>query len=137
MLKKTIKYVDYEGVEREEDFFFNLSKPEVLEMQVSEDGGLDKYLKRIIKENDAKKIMEIFKVLIKKSYGEKSPDGRRFIKSPELSEAFSQTEAYSNLFMELALNAESASDFVNGIIPKMDELDNLPAQTNTPKLLEK
>lgn len=121
MLKKTIKYVDYDGNEREEDFYFNLSKAELIEMQMSVNGGIDKYLKRIISEKDTVKIMKEFKSIILKAYGEKSDDGKRFVKSEELSEAFSQTEAYSELLFELIADPDKAASFVKGIIPNIPE----------------
>lgn len=117
MLKKTITYTDYNGTERKEDFYFNLSKAEVMEMEMSTSGGLAQMINKIIETQDSPAIIKIFKDLILKAYGEKSPDGKRFIKSPELSEAFAQTEAYSNLFMELATDADAAAKFVNGITP--------------------
>lgn len=120
MLKKTMTYVDYDGNERTEDFYFNLTKAEIMEMDLSASGGLDKLITKIVAEQDGAKIVEIFKKIILGAYGEKSLDGKRFIKSPELSEAFSQTEAYSDLFMELATNAEKAAEFINGIVPKID-----------------
>lgn len=116
MLKKTITYVDYNGVERTEDFYFNLSQAECVEMDIS-NFGMVEYINKIVSTLDNKKIVEIFKDLILKSYGEKSLDGKRFIKTKEVSEAFSQTEAYSNLYIELATNADAAIEFVNGIIP--------------------
>lgn len=118
MLKKTIKYVDYNGVERCEDFYFNLSKAEVTEMQVSEEGGYDQMLQRIVDAQNNKEIFKHFKAIILKAYGVKSQDGKRFIKSEELSEEFSQTEAFVELIMELASNETAAAEFVNGIIPK-------------------
>lgn len=118
MLKKTITYTDFDGNERTEDFYFNLTKAEVTEMEMSTEGGLTKSLNKIVAEQDSKKIIESFKDLILRSYGEKSPDGKRFIKSQELRDSFAQTEAYSDIFMELATNAELASAFVNGIIPQ-------------------
>lgn len=117
MLKKTITYTDYNGVERTEDFYFNLSKAELAEMELSADGGLAETLKRIIDAKDSKQLVAVFKDLVLRSYGEKSPDGKRFIKSEELRIAFSQTEAYSDLFMELATNDNAAVEFVNGIVP--------------------
>lgn len=117
MLKKTVTYIDYNGNERTEDFYFNLSKAEVTEMELSVNGGLSKMLENIVASNDAAQIIATFKDIVLKAYGEKSPDGKRFIKSKELSEAFSQTEAYSEIFMELALDDKAAADFVNGIIP--------------------
>lgn len=121
MLKRTMTYTDYDGNQRTEDFYFNLSKAEIMEMDLSATGGLDKWISRIVAEQDGKKIVEIFKQIILKAYGEKSLDGKRFVKSPEISEAFSQTEAYSDLFIELATDAEKAAEFINGIVPKGEE----------------
>lgn len=117
MLKKTIKYTDYNGVERTEDFYFNLSKAEVMEMEMSTTGGLAEMINRVVAAQDTPSIIKIFKDLILKAYGEKSADGKRFIKSPEISDGFSQTEAYSILFMELSTDADAAAAFVNGITP--------------------
>lgn len=117
MLKKRIKYTDYNGEQREEDFYFNLSKAEIIEMELSTTGGLKNMIEKITDTRDMPQLIALFKKLIMKSYGEKSPDGKRFIKSTELSDAFMQTEAYSELFMELATNDDAASEFVNGIIP--------------------
>ena len=120
MLKKTITYTDYNGNERTEDFYFNLTKAEIMEMEMSTTGGLAEMIKRIVAAQDAPAIIKVFKELILKAYGEKSPDGKKFIKSEELSNSFAQTEAYSQLFMDLATNADAAADFVNGITPKID-----------------
>ena len=117
MIKETIKYTDYNGIERAEDFCFNLSKAEIMEMELSTTGGLAELIQKIVKEQDAPAIIKIFKDLILRAYGEKSADGKRFIKSDELALAFSQTEAYSNLFMKLATDADAAAKFINGIIP--------------------
>ena len=117
MLKKTITYTDYNGITRTEDFYFNLTKAEIMEMQLSTNGGLDVMIKKIIDSQDAPSIIKIFKELILKAYGEKSDDGKRFVKSKEISEGFAQTEAYSQLFMELATDTDAASKFVNGIVP--------------------
>lgn len=117
MLKKTITYTDYNGVERTEDFYFNLSKAEIMEMELGVSGGYAEMLKSIVNANDAPTLIKIFKDLVLRAYGEKSADGKRFVKSDAISEAFSQTEAYSILFMELATNADEAAKFVNGIVP--------------------
>lgn len=117
MLKKTITYEDYNGVERKEDFYFNLSKVELTEMQMGADGGMSEYLQKIVDAKDSATIMEMFKTLILKAYGEKVDDGKRFKKSKELSEAFSQTPAYEVLYMELAFDADAAAKFVKGIVP--------------------
>lgn len=118
MLKKTIKYTDYEGVEKTRDFYFNLNKAELLEMEMGTNGGMERMINKIINAQDTKSIIEIFKDLILRAYGEKSIDGEQFIKSKEASIKFSQTEAFSELFMELATDANAASDFINGIIPQ-------------------
>lgn len=117
MLKKAITYTDYNDVERTETFYFNLNKAEITEMEMSTTGGLTEMINRMVETQDAPAIIKTFKDLILKAYGEKAPDGKHFIKSEALSEAFSQTEAYSVLFMELATNAEAASKFIEGIIP--------------------
>jgi len=118
MLKKTITYVDYNGVDRVEPFYFNLTKAEITEMDLLTEGGLEAMLRKIIDTKDVPSFAKIFKTIILKSYGIKSDDGKRFIKSKELSEEFSQTEAYSELFMELLSDADKAAAFVNEIIPK-------------------
>lgn len=117
MIKKTLTYTDYNGNERTEDFYFNLTKAELTEMELSQSGGLTAMMEKIIASQDTKQIVEIFKDLILRAHGEKSLDGRRFIKTQEIRDNFAQTEAYSDLFMSLASNAELASEFVNGIVP--------------------
>lgn len=121
MITKTIKYTDYNGLEREEKFLFNLSKAELMEMEMGTTGGLAETIQKIIETQDTPSIIKIFKDLILKAYGEKSADGKRFIKIDDngtpLSIGFSQTEAYSILFMELSTNSKAAADFINGVIP--------------------
>lgn len=143
MLSKDIKYTDYNGVEREEKFLFNLSKAELMEMELGTSGGLAEMIKNIVAAQDTPSIIKIFKELVLKAYGEKSPDGKRFIKVDEkgnpLSVAFSQTEAYSNLFMELATNADAAAKFVRGIIPSDieisdEDLKNIDLPSGVPQL---
>lgn len=124
MLKKTITYTDYNEITHTETYYFNLSKAECMEMEMSTSGGLTEMINKIIETQDIPAIIKIFKDLILKAYGVKSPDGKRFIKSEELSTAFAQTEAYSVLFMELATNAEEAAAFVNGIMPSIDKKSN-------------
>ena len=127
MLKKTITFTDYNGAERKEDFYFNLSEAECLEMEMSVQGGLIEKINRIIAAQDNPSLFALFKDLVLSAYGEKGPDGRQFLKYDEngrrLSDGFKQTEAYSMLIMELATNAELASEFVNGIIPKKVNAD--------------
>ena len=122
MLKETITYVDYNGVERTEDHYFNLTKAEIMEMELSTTGGLSEMITRIVAAKDAPAIIKVFKDLILAAYGEKSPDGKYFRKSPEISEAFAQTEAYSILFIRLATDADAAAKFVNGIVPAGEQL---------------
>lgn len=116
MLKKTITYTDYNGVERTEDFYFNLSKAEAIEMQANASGSLEELYRQIVAEQDTAKIYAMFKDLVLKAYGKKSLDGKRFVKSPELSEEFSQTEAFSELIMEIMTKPDAASAFANGIV---------------------
>ncbi len=128
MLQKTIKYKDYNGNERSKTFYFNLNKAELAEMQLTTKGGLDEMIQRIINTQDVPKLIEIFKDIILKSYGEKSADGEVFIKKDEnghkLADRFAQTEAYSELFMELSTDSTEAAAFINGIIP-----DDIPVNT--------
>lgn len=118
MLKKTITYEDYDGNKRTEDFYFNLSKAEILEMEVGIDGSMREKLIRIVNENNPGRIIETFKEILLKAYGVKSGDGKRFIKSKEVLDEFVQTEAYTTLYMQLATDADFAVEFVNGILPK-------------------
>jgi len=111
-------YTDYNGETRKEDFYFNMTRAEVTEMELSIEGGLSDMIKRVTEAKDVPTIMKIFKDLVLRAYGQKSPDGKRFIKSKELSEEFAQTEAYSDLFMELATDSTAAAAFVNGIMPQ-------------------
>ena len=117
MLKKTMTFTDYNGTERTEDFYFNLNQAELTKMEMSINGGLTEMIKRVVAAQDAPAIIEIFEDLIQKSFGVKTLDGRGFIKRKEDLEAFMATEAYSNLFMELATDSDAASKFVNGIVP--------------------
>lgn len=117
MIKHTSTYVDYNGVERTEDFYFNLSKNEILQWEWGVENGLTTIIDRIVKANDGPQIIEYFKELILKAYGEKSDDGRRFIKSEELSVAFSQTPAFDELYIKLFTDSDFAAEFVQGILP--------------------
>lgn len=129
MIAKTVKYKDYNGVEREEKFFFNLTKAEITEMELSVNGGLADQIQSIINAKDTPSIIKIFKELLLKSYGEKSIDGKRFMKTDDngvpLSQKFAETEAYSVLFMELATDDAKAAEFVNGILPVDIDKDEL------------
>lgn len=117
MYKIRETYVDYNGTERTEDFYFNLTKGEIMDMEMSVNGGLAETLNRLIQAQDGGSILQIIKNLVKNSYGVKSPDGKRFIKNEAILEEFIQTEAFSQIYVRLATDAEEASKFVNGIIP--------------------
>lgn len=129
MLKKSITYTDYNGNKRTENFYFNLSKAEIMEMELSTSGGLAESIQRIVDAQDSPAIVKTFKDLVLKAYGIKSDDGKRFIKSDEIATAFSQTEAYSQLFMELATDADKAAEFINGIVPTMGTNNETPYLT--------
>ena len=125
MLKKTMTYRDFDGNKRTEDFYFNLSKAEITEMETSVSGGMSTLLKQVVGAKDMRQVVQLFKQILLKSYGEKSPDGRRFVKSEELSKAFSETGAYDELFMELATDVTAATAFVTALIPQ----DLVPGDT--------
>lgn len=118
MLKKTITCKNFNDVETTEDYWFNLTESEILEMQLGTTGGLDESLKQIVAGMDLPRMVKFFKDFVLKAYGVKSPDGKRFIKNDEIREAFSQTNAYNKLFMELAFDDVAAAEFINGVIPK-------------------
>lgn len=122
MLIQTITYTDYDGVERTEEFRFNLTRAEITEMEYTYPGGLAEEMERVLKSNDRNKLFILFKDIIAKSYGEKSQDGRRFMKSPEISQAFFETPAYDQLYMKITTDAHFAAEFVKGILP----LDTVP-----------
>lgn len=137
MLKKTIKYNDYNGAEREDTFFFNLTQAEITEMELSTEGGLATRIKAIVEAKNTPEIIKIFKKLILQAYGEKSSDGKRFRKTNDngiaLSLEFSETEAYSKLFMELSTDDAAAAEFVNGIIPESLDKDEVKKATEAAK----
>ena len=118
MLKRTMTYETFDGDQVTEDFYFNLTKAELMEMSLGTYGGLDKLIEKIVNTQDTPKSIELFKEIVLKSYGQKSDDGKRFIKSPELRDAFAQTNAYSDLFMTLSTDADEAAAFINGLVPK-------------------
>ena len=120
MIKWPITYTDYNGETHTEDFYFNLSKAEVMEMNLQHNGTYRQYLERIVEQRDGAKMAEIFRNIILLSYGEKTPDGKRFVKSHELSEAFHQTEAYSELYMQLLTDETAAPKFIEGVMPKIE-----------------
>ncbi len=139
MVTKTINYTDFDGVERTETFRFNLTEAELQAWELSVEGGMRKRMESIMAAKDTKQIAELFQEIIDRSYGCKSADGRRFVKSPELLAEFKSMQAYSDLYMTLATDAAAATEFVNGLVPKTSIAANA-AQTaadtaNTPILM--
>ena len=132
MYKKTINYVDYNGNQRTEDFFFNLNQTELKEMELTTVGGFAAKVEKIIAALDMPEIYATFKDIVFRSYGEQTADGKRFVKSPELSLAFSQTEAYNVLMEEITSNATAASEFINNVIPKTAAPNPVPAPAPMP-----
>ena len=118
MYKITETYTDYDDNQRTEDFYFNYSEAELTDLQFSVSGGLAGMIDKIIKTNDMPKLVELFRELIQKAYGEKSNDGRRFMKSPELTKEFTETVAYSQIYMRLATDSKAAQEFINKVVPK-------------------
>jgi hypothetical protein len=118
LLKKTITYEDFNGETTSEELFFHLSKAELVELEMSHEGGLSASLQKIVDSQDGKAIIAEFKSIILNSYGKRSEDGRRFIKNQTMRDEFESSEAYSTLFMELVTNTDAAIEFINGVIPK-------------------
>lgn len=118
MLKKTITYTDYDGMERTEDFWFNLSKTELTKLDAELPGGVLGVLRKIIDKKDRKALVDFIETLILRSYGEKTLDGKRFVKTPEMAEEFMQTPAYDELFMSILSDTDSQTSFINGVIPQ-------------------
>lgn len=129
MVVKNFKYIDFNGNEREEEVRFNLTKTEIMELSMSVNGGLDQMIRRIVSAQDGATIMATFREILLKAYGEKSLDGRRFIKSKELSEAFAQTPMYDQLYQELVYDAEKAAEFFKAVAPPVGDV-NPPANSN-------
>lgn len=130
MYKIREKYEDYDGNERVEEFYFNLTKAEITDMELTTEGGMSAMLNRIIAAKDTSKLIAVFKDLILRSYGQKSPDGRRFIKSDELTKEFTETPAYSQIYIRLATDDKAATEFVNNVIPKDLQKEVKAAQGN-------
>lgn len=121
MIKKTYTYTDYNGNERTEDYYFNLQEAEIMKLEMGINGGLTAKINRIIAAQDVPEIMKVFDELIGVSYGIKSPDGREFIKSPEITKSFMQTEGYNKLFMDFITKEGFAANFFNELIPNVPD----------------
>lgn len=118
MLKKTITFEDLDGNQVTEDFYFNINKTELIQMQLSVEGGMEARLSQIVASQDGKRIMEIVDDILRQAYGVRSDDNRRFLKSDELFEDFKQTDAYNVLFLELCTDAGASAAFMNALMPK-------------------
>lgn len=118
MLKRNITYEDFNGETITETFYFNISKPELVELDVEHKEGFESWINSIIKAEDNKTLVNMFKQIVLLAYGQKSEDGKRFIKSDQLREEFTQTNAYNELFMELATDDKAAVQFLIGVLPK-------------------
>lgn len=134
MIKETVTYTDFNGNERTDSFYFNLTEAELVELEVGVEGGLKAILEKIIKEDDQRQIMEYFKKIVLMAYGEKSADGRYFEKSDKIRNGFAPTEAYSKIFMKMSTDAAAASKFIKGILPEkyssQANVPNTPSETN-------
>ena len=137
MLKKTITYTDYDGNTQTEDFYFNLTKAELAEMELSTEGGMENMLKEVVDSKDNRRILEVFKDIVRRAYGVKTDDGKRFVKTESDWLAFTQTEAYSELFMELIGNADAAAAFINGVVPKIEGEQQAQISMAKQKMLER
>lgn len=118
MLKKTVQYEDFNGDSQVEDIYFNLTKAEIAEMEMSKNGGLTAHITKVSEAKNNKELIVLFKDILVKSVGKRSDDGKRFIKNAEIIEEFISSEAYSTIFMELAFNDEAAVEFITGVMPK-------------------
>ncbi len=125
MYKITRKYEDFNGVEKERDFYFNLTKADLLKMELSEEGGLDARLNRLVKTKDMKEAIKVFEGILLMAYGIKTDDGR-FVKSEEARQEFISTAAYSDIYFELATDPDAAQKFIEGVVPKIEQ-SSIPA----------
>jgi hypothetical protein len=140
VLKKSITYNDYNGGTVTEDFYFNLSKAELIELELSHKGGLSESLKRIVASENGAEIIKEFKNIILTAYGKRSEDRKRFIKNQQLRDEFQSTEAYSVLFVELVTDVDAATDFVQGIMPEglaeSEQLELVGTGTPSPEAVQ-
>lgn len=145
MIKQTLTYLDFNEEWRTEDFYFHFSTAELAEMQLGQAGGMEEWLKTIVASDDREQILAEFKKMIINSYGQRTPDGKSFIKNKELREAFAGTNAYSDLYMKMITDPEFAAEFANGIMPKIEPVrkderpqpqDRLPTQQKDPVVIE-
>ena len=124
MLKKTVTYTDYNGVERTEDFYFNLTRSELMETHLTTEGGMEEKVNSIINAKSQRELEKLFKEILLKSYGKKSPDGRLFMKNDEIRAEFEASPVYDELYMKLFTDENAAADFVNGVIPQVQPKAN-------------
>lgn len=117
MIKKVVEYTDFNDMERKDELYFHMTQPELIKLSVSREGGFERYIDKMIQANNMKEVVAILEEVIQLTYGVKTDDGR-FEKSPEILQKFLSSEAYNVVFMEIAQNAETAAEFINGVIPK-------------------
>jgi len=118
VIKQTVKYTDFNGQEQSQDFYFHLSRPELVRLEVSMEGGFQAYVQQIAQAEKMKELLEVFDKLLEMSYGKKSDDGQRFEKTPEMLAEFKSSPAYEKLWFDLATNAELGAAFINGVMPQ-------------------
>lgn len=130
MIKKTVTYTDYNGVERTESFYFHFSEAEILDMEMSTEGGFAERVQRIVDAKQQTELLKVIKKFVYDAYGVKSDDGKRFIKNDEVKTAFIESPAYSKIFMEMLGDDKIAAEFVNGVVPAnmKDELAKIAAK---------
>ena len=120
VLKKTIRYTDFDGTSREEDLYFNLSEAELLEMAIHHDRGVEgvaAYFKELGESKDPKLIIPAVKNMLLLAYGERSEDGRHFRKSPEITDDFVSSAAYQEMFMQMMSDRDTIMGFFKGALP--------------------
>ena len=133
MYKITMESVDFGGTKRTEDYYFNLTQAELVEMQLTTEGGYKEMIEKVLNAKDIKTMSQVFKTILCKAYGVVSPDGRKFVKNQAVLDDFLATQAYSDLYMKLVTDDEAAADFFNKVIPQMEEKP-VPAQAAQPGL---
>ena len=116
MLKKIVKYIDFNGNERSDTLYFNLTDVEVARLEVKFPGGLEKYINNFNAEERPDEILDLFETVLEMSYGIKSEDGRHFRKPPENTRDFMESAVYTKIFFELLSDADVAADFFKAVV---------------------
>ena len=121
MIIESLTYKNFKGEEVTRKLYFNISKPEFMDLQLSEEEGLSDLIHRVIDAKDNAEIVRVFKKILLTAYGELSGDGETFMKSAEISHKFECSAAYEHLYMKMLENAEYAANFVNQLVPKLSD----------------